>query len=50
MDAAFYGWIEIVLVFGLALAFSAWQLLDLRRLRREREKQERERENREGGP
>ena len=42
MDTAYYGWIEIVLIFGIAFAFSAWQLLDLRRLRREREKKERE--------
>lgn len=42
MDTAFYGWIEIVLVFGIALAFAAWQLLDLRRLRKEREQRERE--------
>ena len=42
METAYYGWIEIVLIFGIAMAFSAWQLLDLRRLRREREKKERE--------
>ena len=42
MDTAYYGWIEIVFSFGIVLAFGAWQLLDLRRLRREREKKDRE--------
>jgi hypothetical protein len=42
MDVRYLGWIEMVFSFGLVLAFCVWQLLDLRRLRREREARERE--------
>lgn len=42
MDPAWYGFIELVFIFGIVLAFAAWQLLDLRRLRKEREKRERD--------
>lgn len=42
MDTVYYGWIEIVFSFGIVLAFGVWQLMDLRKLRREREKNERD--------
>jgi hypothetical protein len=40
MEDRWVGLIEIAFSFGLVLAFGVWQLLSLRRLRREREAKE----------
>lgn len=37
---AYYGLIEVILTFGLVIAFVIWQMADLRKARREREARE----------
>jgi hypothetical protein len=36
MNPAFYGLVELILVFGVVLAFGFWQLASLRRLKKRR--------------